>query len=89
MNQRLRIIAQGYVQGVGFRATVRDLARGLGVSGWVKNCADGKVEMELEGEPALLQQLQQDLSRYFREYIAGLEVTKINTLGASGFQILF
>ena len=57
MKKRLHVFAGGYVQGVGFRATVRDFARTLSVTGWVKNLTDGRVEMEFEGDHAVLQQL--------------------------------
>lgn len=42
----------GHVQGVGFRWTCRDLARRRDVTGWVRNCSDGSVELVAEGEPA-------------------------------------
>jgi len=45
-----RIIFEGRVQGVGFRYTVTDLARGFDVCGWVKNLPDGSVELEVMGE---------------------------------------
>lgn len=45
-----RIIFEGRVQGVGFRYTVKDLARGFDVCGWVKNLADGSVELQVMGE---------------------------------------
>ena len=49
-----RLIVSGHVQGVGFRAFVRDTARALGVKGWTRNLPDGSVEMEAEGdEPTL------------------------------------
>lgn len=41
---------EGKVQGIFFRATARDVARFLGVKGWVKNRWDGKVELTVEGE---------------------------------------
>jgi acylphosphatase len=39
----------GLVQGVFFRAWVQGQARELGVSGWIRNCADGSVETHLSG----------------------------------------
>ena len=40
-----RVHYTGRVQGVGFRYTVRQLAAGYEVSGWVKNLTDGRVEL--------------------------------------------
>lgn len=44
------VFFEGRVQGVGFRWTVKNLARGYDVTGWVKNLADGRVEMQVSGE---------------------------------------
>ena len=48
---------RGQVQGVYFRASTRDRARQLGLSGWVRNCSDRSVEVLAEGEKAKLEQL--------------------------------
>jgi len=40
----------GNVQGVGFRATAVMIARDYPVTGWVKNLADGRVQLLVEGE---------------------------------------
>lgn len=45
-----QIRVSGRVQGVGFRYALRDEARRLGLSGWVRNCADGTVEALLQGQ---------------------------------------
>jgi acylphosphatase len=49
---RRRILVGGRVQGVFYRDTARQTARRHGVSGWVRNLADGTVEAVFEGEPA-------------------------------------
>lgn len=46
---RRRVVVHGRVQGVFFRASVRDTAQRLGVTGTVRNCADGTVEAAFEG----------------------------------------
>jgi acylphosphatase len=40
----------GNVQGVGFRYSCRQVAKGFDVTGWVKNLDDGRVEMWAQGE---------------------------------------
>jgi acylphosphatase len=45
------VLYEGRVQGVGFRATVKGIARGYEVVGWVKNLPDGRVELQASGDP--------------------------------------
>ena len=54
---RRRVMVDGQVQGVFFRDSCRSEARRLGVSGWVSNRADGRVEAVFEGESAAVQQM--------------------------------
>lgn len=49
--------AIGRVQGVNFRVFVRNSAKSLGVTGWVKNMRDGSVTMELQGTAPIIEQL--------------------------------
>jgi acylphosphatase len=47
--KRFRVIISGRVQGVYFRANTQRQAHLLGLSGWVKNRPDGRVETVFEG----------------------------------------
>ena len=50
--RRVHVVIAGEVQGVGYRYTMRMVARDVGVTGWVRNRRDGTVEAEVEGTPA-------------------------------------
>lgn len=52
---RLALHIKGRVQGVFFRASARDEARRLGLTGWIRNEADGSVTAEAQGPAAPLQ----------------------------------
>lgn len=87
-----QVIYSGRVQGVGFRYTTKQLATGFDVSGWVKNLADGRVELlvvahDLEELDAFLTELQENsvLANHIKE-------TESHSIpapaGVSGFSIL-
>jgi acylphosphatase len=59
----MRFLVTGRVQGVWFRATARQQARLFGVSGWVRNRADGAVEGMAQGTPAALREFRTWLGR--------------------------
>jgi acylphosphatase len=50
--KRVRVLVSGDVRGVGFRWFCREQAMGAGVTGFVRNLTDGRVEAAFEGEPA-------------------------------------
>jgi acylphosphatase len=58
---RIHVFVDGSVQGVGFRMFVLDYARALGLSGWVRNTFDGKVEVLAEGSHSQLERLLEKL----------------------------
>jgi acylphosphatase len=45
----IQVFYEGSVQGVGFRWTVRNIAKGFDVIGWIRNLIDGRVEMQVSG----------------------------------------
>ena len=51
----------GRVQGVFFRAWMREQAAELGVTGWVRNCPDGRVDSHVEGEQTAVEQIVERL----------------------------
>lgn len=56
-NARLTIIAEGIVQGVGYRAFVKRHATDLGLTGYAENLSDGRVEIVAEGRRSELEHL--------------------------------
>lgn len=57
MMVRAHVFISGRVQGVFFREETRRLAKAQGVTGWVRNCTDGRVEAVFEGEELAVQRL--------------------------------
>ena len=69
MQKRLHVYYTGSVQGVGFRFTVKRTANSFGLSGWVKNLGDGRVEAVVEGEEPALESFRQKILDIFDGYI--------------------
>lgn len=63
--KELHAIARGQVQGVGFRATVQQLATRLGLKGTVCNLSDGSVEMFVQGPKEILELLMEQIQKKF------------------------
>lgn len=85
-----RVIFEGRVQGVGFRYMVKDIARGFDVCGWVKNLADGSVELHAAGDPeevdGFLREITEEspLARNIKRHTVE---TIANPVHRSGFRI--
>ena len=60
--QRIKFIAHGRVQGVGFRGFVRRIANSMQLVGSVKNLPDGTVEILVEGDERKIAQLAKRIS---------------------------
>lgn len=63
----LQVFYEGNVQGVGFRYTVKQIARGFDLTGAVRNLSDGRVELQATGEEgevnAFLEAIEQSVLR--------------------------
>lgn len=46
--KQVHLFVSGFVQGVGYRAFVRHLARKMGLTGWARNLSDGRVEVLIQ-----------------------------------------
>jgi acylphosphatase len=58
-----RLVISGRVQGVGFRYFSSDVAAREGVTGWVRNLPDGRVEAYVEGEAEAVTRVERALRR--------------------------
>ena len=87
---RMHVYFRGRVQGVGFRYTARAFAHRYGVSGFVRNLADGRVELEVEGPRETLIAYLGELEREFRHSIQGQEARWLPATGSyQGFSVRF
>ena len=58
-----QVFYEGNVQGVGFRYSVRQVAKGFDVTGWVRNLADGRVELQAGGDEEELSAFLEAINR--------------------------
>ena len=58
-----RLVIAGRVQGVGYRVWMLQKATALGLSGWVRNRADGKVEALIAGDMAAVEEMSRACRR--------------------------
>jgi len=88
MTVRKKVRAEGRVQGVFFRDSVRQAAEAAGVAGWAANCADGSVEAVFEGDPEAVERLVSLVrSGPGHSRVARVDVTDEEPEGASGFRV--
>ena len=85
-----RIVFSGRVQGVGFRYTVRSIAKRLPIAGYVRNLPEGTVEVVVRGTPQSINDFLAEVSLRFRDNIVGIERSADCAEDASvGFEIRF
>ncbi|MEA2384463.1 MAG: acylphosphatase [Solirubrobacteraceae bacterium] len=83
-----RVVVHGSVQGVFFRDTTRRKAQSRGVCGWVRNCSDGSVEAQFEGDPDAVEALVAFAGEGPRgAQVERVEVSDAQPEGRGGFEI--
>lgn len=73
MSASVQVFYEGNVQGVGFRWSVRNIAKGFDVTGSVRNLADGRVEVQATGDQSEVQAFleaigQSDLHAHIKKH---------------------
>jgi acylphosphatase len=78
----------GKVQGVGFRQHTQEEAQRLELNGWVRNLADGRVEVLVEGEESAVRELERWLGRGPQAArVDALELEQQPVQGVAGYVI--
>ena len=90
MKKQVHAYYTGRVQGVGFRFTVREVAKEAGIAGWVKNLADGSVEILAEAQEEVLSNFLQNIEQSFSSRIQSVNKDWLPARGAyKEFVIVF
>ena len=85
----LQVFYEGRVQGVGCRWSVRHVAKGFDLTGWVRNLADGRVELQVNGEESEVRAfLEAIMQSELRAHIRKQAEAKLEKpVSAQGFEI--
>lgn len=85
---RRHVGVSGRVQGVWFRQACAEQARIAGVSGWVRNCRDGRVEAVFEGDEGPVAAMVEWCRRGpERALVTAIEVAEEEPQGVTGFRV--
>lgn len=85
----IHVFYSGIVQGVGFRYTVKRCADQIGLTGWVRNVSDGRVELIAEGSEQNLRLLCKAIEDHFETNITDKQIkTSEGVSEFSSFEIL-
>jgi len=89
MTECRRVEYSGRVQGVGFRYTVLRLAKNHAVQGYVKNLANGHVEVVAEGTTAEIDAFLRGIERVMAGYVEESRVETVPVQGFTDFRVAY
>ena len=88
MKKTIHCFISGRVQGVFFRATTREQAILFGLTGWVRNLPDGRVEVMVSGDEEQVDQLRNWLKRGpDMAHVLKMECEEIENLDYDAFSV--
>jgi len=90
MISNIHVIVSGQVQGVWFRASTKQKAQELGLTGWVRNTTNGCVEAVIEGEEEIVKKMIDWL--HHGPPLAKVEDVKVKkqlAIGFNGFSVRY
>ena len=77
---RKKIVFSGKVQKVGFRLEVYEMAKAMGLTGWVKNAEDGNVYSEIQGPNNRIQFLINNMKNLKRAKVTHIDILELPTI---------
>ena len=90
MKLNVHVVVSGQVQGVWFRASTKQKAEELGLTGWVRNSPDGCVEAIFEGEEDIVNKMVDWCNKGPpMAKVDNVEVKKQKTVGFKDFSIRY
>ena len=82
-----QIFYEGRVQGVGFRYTVKQIAKGYDVVGWVRNLEDGRVELQCSGKSQEIEDFIEGIAEsQLKSHIKSVTAVPIPPFNQRGFE---
>lgn len=84
---RYHMVFSGRVQSVGFRYRAVHAAGSLGLTGWVRNCGDGTVEVEAQGYPETIRRMVELIADSSYIEIDDVRTDRVELKKESGFFI--
>ena len=86
---RRHYLFDGRVQGVGFRFTAKMFADTIGLTGWIMNCYDGKVEMEIQGSEEQIDRMIEKLLNSKSIRITDMKMNQVEMVNEDKFLIRY